>query len=193
MNINEAEKLTGITKKTIRYYEEAGLLSVQRDENTGYRQFDDEDIKVLQEIRLYRNIGVSIEEIKAIMMKSCSPVEALINQMQQLNSQLEALKMKKELLESILNSSQLLQNRSDILYCFEDMLYFDTKVLKSKLAQLKKEDIILALLGASPQVNIFIQELLQEVNLQEEQKKLGRVKILEIEKAQLRIITFLNK
>jgi flagellar motor switch protein FliG len=126
-------------------------------------------------------------------MKSCSPVEALINQMQQLNSQLEALKMKKDLLESILKSSQMLQNRSDILYSFEDILFLDSKTLKSKLAQLKKEDIFLALKGASPQVNVFIQDLLQEVNLQEEQNKLGRVKIFDIEKAQLRIITFLNK
>lgn len=35
MNINEVEKLTGITKKTIRYYEKAGLLSVSRQEGTG--------------------------------------------------------------------------------------------------------------------------------------------------------------
>ena len=53
MKIKQVEELVGITRKNIRFYEEQGLLSVERAEN-GYREYSLKDVKRLQEIRFFK-------------------------------------------------------------------------------------------------------------------------------------------
>ena len=65
MNINAVEKITGLTKKAIRLYEERGLITVNRSEN-GYRDYSDNDIKILEQIKLLRTAGVSLADIKLL-------------------------------------------------------------------------------------------------------------------------------
>lgn len=60
---NEVEKLTGLTRKAIEYYEKQGLIKPNRYDNS-YRYFDNTDVKTLQNIALYRLLGLSINEIK---------------------------------------------------------------------------------------------------------------------------------
>ncbi len=67
MKINEVESLVHITKKNIRFYEEQGLLSPRRNSENGYRDYSEDDILVLQQIKLFRKLGVPIEEIKHIL------------------------------------------------------------------------------------------------------------------------------
>lgn len=70
MKINEVEALAGITKKNIRFYEDQGLLSPRRNADNGYRDYSQEDILVLQRIKLLRKLGVSIEEIRQMQSGS---------------------------------------------------------------------------------------------------------------------------
>lgn len=63
MKINEVEVRVGITKKNIRFYEEKGLVSPKRDETNGYREYSEEDVMVLQKVKLLRQLSVPIEEI----------------------------------------------------------------------------------------------------------------------------------
>lgn len=67
MKINEVEALVNITKKNIRFYEEQGLLSPRRNSENGYRDYSEEDVKILQQIKLLRKLGVSIEEIRQML------------------------------------------------------------------------------------------------------------------------------
>lgn len=57
MKIKQVEELVGITRKNIRFYEEQGLLSVERAEN-GYREYSLKDVKRLQEIRFLRKLFI---------------------------------------------------------------------------------------------------------------------------------------
>lgn len=66
MQLNEVIKQVDMTKRAIKYYEEAGLLSVNKDEN-GYRNYTEEDISVLKEISVYRKLGISIKDIKILL------------------------------------------------------------------------------------------------------------------------------
>ena len=68
MKIKQVEELVGITKKNIRFYEDQGLLNVERAEN-GYREYHREDIVRLQEIKLFRKMDISIEEMRALFEK----------------------------------------------------------------------------------------------------------------------------
>lgn len=62
---HEVEKLTGLTRKAIEYYEEKGLLVPKRDENN-YRIYGEEEVEKLKQISLYRRLGLSMGEIRKL-------------------------------------------------------------------------------------------------------------------------------
>lgn len=62
MKISEVEKVTGLTSKAIRLYEEKGLISVDRNDNS-YREYDEETVNRLKQIKLFRELGIGISEI----------------------------------------------------------------------------------------------------------------------------------
>lgn len=66
MQINEVVQVVDLTKRAIKYYEEQGLLSINKDEN-GYRNYTEEDIEILKEISVYRKLGISIKDIKILL------------------------------------------------------------------------------------------------------------------------------
>ena len=63
MKINEVERLVGITKGNIRFYEKEGLLTPGRNNENGYREYSQADVEWLKKIRLLRMLDVPIEEI----------------------------------------------------------------------------------------------------------------------------------
>ncbi len=66
MKINEVEQKVGITKKNIRFYEQEGLLKPDRNAQNGYREYSEEDLLLLQKIKLLRKLSIPIEEIRKI-------------------------------------------------------------------------------------------------------------------------------
>ena len=66
MLINEAARKCCITKKAVQYYVEQGLVDPKVLEN-GYRDFSEEDTKVLKRVVLYRKLGLSIREIRRVL------------------------------------------------------------------------------------------------------------------------------
>ena len=66
MQINEVIQKVDLTKRAIKYYEEQGLISVNKDKN-GYRNYSEEDVKTLKEISVYRKLGISIKDIKVLL------------------------------------------------------------------------------------------------------------------------------
>lgn len=64
MKINEVEALVGITKKNIRFYEDAGLISPRRNTENGYRDYGDTEVETLKRIKLFRKLGFSLEDIR---------------------------------------------------------------------------------------------------------------------------------
>ncbi len=61
MNIGEASEQSGLPVKTIRYYEDIGLVRPLRSEN-GYRDFIDADLQRLKFLQRSRSLGFSIDE-----------------------------------------------------------------------------------------------------------------------------------
>ena len=66
MNIGNASTLTGLPVKTIRYYEDIGLVSPLRDTN-GYRAFRDKELYKLAFLGRARSLGFSIEDCRALL------------------------------------------------------------------------------------------------------------------------------
>jgi Cu(I)-responsive transcriptional regulator len=66
MNISEVGERAGLPAKTIRYYEEIGLIRPQREAN-GYRRFRETDLHKLAFIGRARGLGFSIEDCRALL------------------------------------------------------------------------------------------------------------------------------
>ena len=67
MKINEVEAIVGISKKNIRFYEEERLLSPKRNSDNGYRDYGENEISILKNIKFLRKLGIPIEEIRTML------------------------------------------------------------------------------------------------------------------------------
>lgn len=66
MLAHEVLKETGISKKALNYYEEKGLIQVEKNEN-GYREYHEEQLRILWKIKVLRQLDFSIQEIEQIL------------------------------------------------------------------------------------------------------------------------------
>jgi DNA-binding transcriptional MerR regulator len=63
MRIGELAARAGTTTRTLRYYESRGLLPARRNGN-GYRTYDEDDLKLLRQIRTLQDFGFDLEETR---------------------------------------------------------------------------------------------------------------------------------
>ena len=86
-NIKEAEQLTGISSQNIRYYKKQGLICPARNEDNSYREYSDNDIERLKLIRLFRKLGMPIEELRRLLNGEVDLRSAVEMQEKRLESQ----------------------------------------------------------------------------------------------------------
>ena len=67
MRIGEAAKRSGMAARTIRFYEEAGLIEPATRRESGYREFSADDVRRLRFIHRARNLGFGIEEVGRLL------------------------------------------------------------------------------------------------------------------------------
>ena len=66
--IKAVSSMSGVSVRTLRHYDEMGLLSPQRHEN-GYRYYSEEDLSLLQTILFYKYLGFSLKYIKNMLQQ----------------------------------------------------------------------------------------------------------------------------
>lgn len=66
MNISDVERLTGLSRANVRFYEKQGLLAPARQEN-GYRDYTKDHVDTLKKIRLLREVSVPLEQIRQVI------------------------------------------------------------------------------------------------------------------------------
>lgn len=97
MTVNEVSKLTGVSIRTLQYYDTIGLLLPTEYTEAGYRLYDDTAMERLQQILLFKELEFPLKEIKAIIDAPN------FDQDKALSQQIELLTMKKEHLEHLIN------------------------------------------------------------------------------------------
>jgi len=65
--VKEVSELTGISIRTLHYYDEIDLLKPTECSQTGYRLYDDKALITLQQILLFREFDMPLKQIKAII------------------------------------------------------------------------------------------------------------------------------
>ncbi|WP_020524056.1 MerR family transcriptional regulator [Catelliglobosispora koreensis] len=96
--IGKVADLAGVTVRTLYHYDEIGLLSPSERTSTGYRRYDEADLERLQQIRYYRELGFSLEEIAEILDEPGADAAA------HLRRQHELLSERKARLEKMINA-----------------------------------------------------------------------------------------
>ena len=96
MNIKEVERLSGMSRANIRFYEEKGLLAPARREN-GYRDYSPQDVETLLRIRLLRSLQMPLEEIHALQTGEKTLDAALVAQAGQWERQCQEARRAQEI------------------------------------------------------------------------------------------------
>jgi Predicted transcriptional regulators len=124
LKIGKVRKITGVSARSIRYYEEKGLIKTSRQENN-YREYDEKTIESINTIQLYLGLGLTTDQIRDIIFcrfpeqqehkdKDVYCEELLLmyqSKMHEINLQLDALtKAKFNLAEKI---NRMVQKREE--------------------------------------------------------------------------------
>jgi DNA-binding transcriptional MerR regulator len=64
---NKLTKMSGVSARTLRYYDEIGLLRPRRVAESGYRIYGQDEVDALQQILLYRELGFALDDIRKLL------------------------------------------------------------------------------------------------------------------------------
>ncbi|MFN0264065.1 Cu(I)-responsive transcriptional regulator [Tepidamorphus sp. 3E244] len=110
MNISEAADFAGLPAKTIRYYEEIGLVCPARAAN-GYRDYAKSDIETLRFLANARNLGFSIEDCRHLLSlyrdkdRASADVRALTKErMAEIDEKIASLQAMKDTLDDLVRN-----------------------------------------------------------------------------------------
>lgn len=95
-SIREVSELAGVSARTLRYYDEIGLLKPLEISETGYRYYGERELTLLQQILFYRERGLELKQIQKIIYQSDFDV------MRALQEHLLELEAKKKHMESLI-------------------------------------------------------------------------------------------
>ncbi|QNM05162.1 MerR family transcriptional regulator [Qiania dongpingensis] len=95
--VKEVSELTGISVRTLHYYDEIGLLRPTVYSGAGYRLYDDKALETLQQILFFREFDMPLKEIKAVMENPDFDEERI------LKSQRKMLELKRERLDRLIS------------------------------------------------------------------------------------------
>ncbi|MGO4372841.1 MerR family transcriptional regulator [Paenibacillus sp. 2TAB19] len=110
--VGDLAKLTGLTVRTLRFYDQIGLFSPSGQTESGHRLYNERDLSRLHQILSLKELGLSLEEIKSVLVGGqYSPLEIVGLQINQINEQ---IKQQQKLLEQLRHVSKLMQGKAEL-------------------------------------------------------------------------------
>ena len=111
LRIGELAAKTGFTSKTLRYYEEVGVLRADRRTESGYRIYDEAAVERLGFVRRARNLGLRLDDIRRILEISaegrvpCEHVLAVVER------ELDRIAVQMDMLGELMRGLEALRSR----------------------------------------------------------------------------------
>ena len=96
MTVKQVSSLTGVSVRTLQFYDEIDLFKPTESTDAGYRLYDDRALEVLQQILFFKELDFTLKEIKTIMK------DPQFDQAAALEKQRELLRLKRDRLDSLL-------------------------------------------------------------------------------------------
>ena len=118
MKINDLEKLLGVKRSNIFYYEREGLVTPRREDNN-YREYSEEDLRRLKAIIVLRKLGFTVEEIRELFGGERALSDILPENMGRLTAQAEELEAARRLCRDM-------ERQGVTMESFDPDAWFDT-------------------------------------------------------------------
>jgi DNA-binding transcriptional MerR regulator len=122
--VQKLGQLAGVSTRTLRYYDEIGILKPARINSSGYRIYGQEEVDRLQQILFYKELGVGLEQIKDILCDPAFDASAALQ-----THYNELLDRKKQLERLIANVEKTIAAQKERLSC---QIKKSLKALKSR-------------------------------------------------------------
>ena len=130
MTVHEVSRLTGVSIRTLQYYDRIGLLHPAEYTGAGYRLYDDAALETLQQILLFRELEFPLKDIQRIIR---SPS---FDRQKALDQQITLLEMKKEHLDNLIHLTR--ETKTAGVKAKMDFSAFDTKKMDEYAAKAKE-------------------------------------------------------
>ena len=130
MTVHEVSSLTGLSIRTLQYYDRIGLLHPAGYTDAGYRLYDDAVLETLQQILLFRELEFPLKDIQRIIQ---SPS---FDRQKALDQQITLLELKKEHLDDLIHLARGIKEAG--VDTKMDFSAFDTKKMDEYAAEAKK-------------------------------------------------------
>lgn len=157
MTVHEVSRLTGVSIRTLQYYDRIGLLPPDGYTQAGYRLYDEQALERLQQILLFRELEFSLKEIGEILDSPCFDRDRALEQ------QIALLTLKKEHLENLIDLARGIKTKGESEM---DFAAFDTRKIEEYAVRAK------ASWGSTPEFKEFEQK--SEGRTAEDSLELGK-------------------
>ena len=127
--VHEVSQLTGVSIRTLQYYDRIDLLRPAAYSGAGYRLYDDAAMETLQQILLFRELEFPLKEIRRIIQNPS------FDRGKALDQQIELLRLKKERLENLIGLARGIRMNGGRTSM--DFTAFDTKKIDEYAAEAK--------------------------------------------------------
>ena len=162
--VNEVSKLTGVSIRTLQYYDKIGLLRPTEYTESGYRLYDDAALERLQQILLFRELEFPLKDIKDIVTRSDFDKKKALDQ------QMELLELKKEHIENLINMCRGLKMRGVKKL---DFTAFDTSKIEEQSHKAKEQ------WGSTPEYKEFKEKSKKRTKADEKEIMKDLMKVFE--------------
>jgi len=148
--VKQVSDLTGISVRALHYYDEIGLLKPSEITESGYRLYDDEALKTLQQILFFKELDIPLKDVKEIML---SPY---FDKMQALKNQKKLLLLKSKRLNGLIELiNKTLKGESTMNFKEFDMSEYYNVLEEFKT---EHEDKVIKMYGSIDKYNEFIEK-----------------------------------
>jgi DNA-binding transcriptional MerR regulator len=110
LSVSQIAKKFGLSRTTILYYESCGLLKPALRTRADYRLYGEKETRVLEQICLYRSVGLSVASIRAMLANPQTEVVSLLRRrLQELDSEVNQLRQHQRVILRLLQSKDILR------------------------------------------------------------------------------------
>lgn len=127
--VHEISNLTGLSIRTLQYYDNIGLLKPAQYSDSGYRLYDDDSLTVLQQIMLFRELEFPLKDIKTIIS------DPDFNKNKALEDQIALLRLKRDHIDKLIEHAKKMLGKGENAMSFD---VYDKKKLKEYAEKAKE-------------------------------------------------------
>jgi DNA-binding transcriptional MerR regulator len=115
LRVSEIAKRSGLSRTTILYYEACGLLKPALRSSAQYRLYGERELRVLDQIRLYRSVGMSVNDIRLLLASPENEAAVLLKRrLRELEKEIGALRQHQSAILRLLRSKDILRRTKDM-------------------------------------------------------------------------------